>query len=69
MTVTRSPCSELQANKMEGGKNRNAKRGEAIQISFGDEKKANRGESLQEAFKKFRKDRQVSVNQALCFKY
>lgn len=47
---------------MEGGKDRNAKRGEAIQISFGDEKKANRGESLQEAFKKFRKDRQKAIH-------
>lgn len=60
--MTRSAFSELRVNKMEDGKRRNPKEGEEIQIVFGaDNDKTKRGESLQEAFKKFRKERQVSI--------
>ena len=39
----------------------NARKNEVIEISYGNNKNAKEGDSLQEAFKRFRKERQVSL--------
>ena len=51
----------------EGNKKENARENEVIQISYGNNKNAKKGDSLQEAFKKFRKERQVSLRKICNF--
>lgn len=58
--MTRSPCSEVRVNKMDDSKRKTAKGVKEVKIKFAGEK-AKGGESLQEAFKRFRKERQVSI--------
>ena len=45
----------------------NARKNEVIEISYGNNKNAKEGDSLQEAFKKFRKERQVSLRKICKF--
>ena len=51
----------------EGNKKKNARENEVIEISYGNNKTAKKGDSLQEAFKKFRKERQVSLRKICNF--